>query len=57
MDSKTYYPSVISFRLTQPAKKRIREICKSEGLTYSQLFRRITNELLFNSKITHNDSN
>jgi predicted DNA-binding protein len=50
-----YYPSVISFRLSFEAKKRIKEICKSEGLTFSQFFRRQTTKFLTTKQTQHND--
>jgi antitoxin component of RelBE/YafQ-DinJ toxin-antitoxin module len=50
-----YYPSVISFRLSFEAKKRIKEICKTEGMTYSQFFRSMTNKFLTTKQTQHND--
>ncbi|GEM_PF-1574144 len=57
MKTKTFYPAVISFRLTSPVKKSIKEICRSEGLTYSQLFRRLSNELILTKNFPKNDEN
>jgi predicted DNA-binding protein len=52
-----YYHSVISFRLSFEAKQRIKEICKTEGMTYSQFFRKMTNNFLITKQIQHNDKN
>jgi predicted DNA-binding protein len=52
-----YFPSVVSFRLSFEAKKRIKEICKTEGMTYSQFFRKMTNNFLTNKHHKQNDKN
>jgi antitoxin component of RelBE/YafQ-DinJ toxin-antitoxin module len=42
---KTIYPSVISFRLTRSEKKRIISLCDRKGITLSEYFRIITNQI------------
>lgn len=42
---KIIYPSVISFRLTRNEKKRIISLCDRKGITLSEYFRIITNQI------------
>lgn len=48
--AETIYPSVISFRLTRNEKKRIISLCDRKGITISEYFRLITNQINNNKK-------
>jgi len=42
---KNVYPSIISFRITRAEKKRIVALCDRKGITLSEYFRIITNQI------------
>ena len=50
MPAKTIYPSVVSFRLSRTDKKKIVQHCSLQGLTLSEYFRKINDEILNQNK-------